>query len=297
MTAFAPGIDEVRARTFPFPRRHFLSAMDVNVVEAQQLLDLADGFVALNRQTTKKLDLLKGRTLMNLFFENSTRTQASFELAGKRLGADVMNMSVKTSSVAKGETLIDTAVTLNAMQPDLLVVRHASSGAAALLSQKVGCSVINAGDGQHEHPTQALLDALSMRRAFGHVAGLTVAICGDVMHSRVARSNVNLLNILGAEVRLVGPPTLMPAGAEHWGATVYHDLEKGIAGADVVMMLRLQLERMEGALVPSTREYFRFWGLDREKLSWANPGAKVMHPGPMNRGVEIDSDVADDLTV
>ncbi len=297
MTAFAPGIDEVRARTFPFPRRHFLSAMDVNVVEAQQLLDLADGFVALNRQTTKKLDLLKGRTLMNLFFENSTRTQASFELAGKRLGADVMNMSVKTSSVAKGETLIDTAVTLNAMQPDLLVVRHASSGAAALLSQKVGCSVINAGDGQHEHPTQALLDALSMRRAFGHVAGLTVAICGDVMHSRVARSNVNLLNILGAEVRLVGPPTLMPAGAEHWGATVYHDLEKGIAGADVVMMLRLQLERMQGALVPSTREYFRFWGLDREKLKAASDGVKVMHPGPMNRGVEIDSDVADDPAV
>ena len=297
MTAFAPGIDEVRARTFPFPRRHFLSAMDLNVVEAQQLLDLADGFVALNRQTTKKLDLLKGRTLMNLFFENSTRTQASFELAGKRLGADVMNMSVKTSSVAKGETLIDTAVTLNAMQPDLLVIRHASSGAAALLSQKVGCSVINAGDGQHEHPTQALLDALSMRRAFGHVAGLTVAICGDVMHSRVARSNVNLLNILGAEVRLVGPPTLMPAGAEHWGATVYHDLEKGIAGADVVMMLRLQLERMQGALVPSTREYFRFWGLDREKLKAASDRVKVMHPGPMNRGVEIDSDVADDPAV
>ena len=177
------------------------------------------------------------------------------------------------------------------------MIRHGASGAAALLSQKVGCSVINAGDGQHEHPTQALLDALSMRRAFGHVAGLTVAICGDVMHSRVARSNVNLLNILGAEVRLVGPPTLMPAGAEHWGATVYHDLEKGIAGADVVMMLRLQLERMQGALVPSTREYFRFWGLDREKLKAASGGVKVMHPGPMNRGVEIDSDVADDPAV
>jgi len=297
MTSMAPGIDEVRARTFPFPRRHFLSAMDLNVVEANGLLDLADTFVDLNRQTSKKLDLLKGRTLMNLFFENSTRTQSSFELAGKRLGADTMNMSVKTSSVAKGETLIDTAVTLNAMRPDLLVIRHGSSGAAALLAQKVGCSVINAGDGQHEHPTQALLDALSMRRAFGHLAGLTVAICGDVMHSRVARSNVNLLNILGAEVRLVGPPTLMPAGAEHWGAKVFHDLEKGIAGADVVMMLRLQLERMQGALVPSTREYFRFWGLDREKLKAAADGVKVMHPGPMNRGVEIDSDVADDPAI
>ncbi len=204
---------------------------------------------------------------------------------------------MRNSSVAKGETLIDTAVTLNAMRPDLLVIRHASSGAAALLSQKVGCSVINAGDGQHEHPTQALLDALSMRRAFGHLSGLTVAICGDVMHSRVARSNVNLLSILGAEVRLVGPPTLMPAGAARWGVGVYHDLEEGIAGADVVMMLRLQLERMQGALVPSPREYFRFWGLDREKLKAASDGVRVMHPGPMNRGVEIDSDVADDPTI
>ncbi|HRD47853.1 MAG TPA: aspartate carbamoyltransferase catalytic subunit [Caulobacter sp.] len=297
MTTLAPGIDEVRARTFPFPRRHFLSALDLNVVEANALLDLADTFVDLNRQTTKKLDLLKGRTLVNMFFENSTRTQASFELAGKRLGADTMNMSVKTSSVAKGETLIDTAVTLNAMRPDLLVVRHASSGAAALLSQKVGCSVINAGDGQHEHPTQALLDALSMRRAFGSLAGLTVAICGDVMHSRVARSNVNLLNVLGAEVRLVGPPTLMPSGADRWGAKVFHDLKRGIAGADVVMMLRLQLERMQGALVPSTREYFRYWGLDREKLESASDRVRVMHPGPMNRGVEIDSDVADDPAI
>ena len=297
MTTLAPGIDEVRARTFPFPRRHFLSALDLNVVEANALLDLADTFVDLNRQTTKKLDLLKGRTLVNMFFENSTRTQASFELAGKRLGADTMNMSVKTSSVTKGETLIDTAVTLNAMRPDLLVVRHASSGAAALLAQKVGCSVINAGDGQHEHPTQALLDALSMRRAFGALAGLTVAICGDVMHSRVARSNVNLLGVLGAEVRLVGPPTLMPAGADRWGVKVFNDLEQGIAGADVVMMLRLQLERMQGALVPSTREYFRYWGLDREKLKAAADGVRVMHPGPMNRGVEIDSDVADDPAI
>ena len=276
---------------------HLLSTEGLPKSILTQVLDTATNFVSVSDREVKKVPLLRGKSVFNLFFENSTRTQASFELAGKRLGADVMNMSVRTSSVAKGETLIDTAVTLNAMQPDLLVVRHASSGAAALLSQKVGCSVINAGDGQHEHPTQALLDALSMRRAFGRVAGLTVAICGDVMHSRVARSNVNLLNILGAEVRLVGPPTLMPAGAEHWGATVYHDLEKGIAGADVVMMLRLQLERMQGALVPSTREYFRFWGLDREKLKAASGGVKVMHPGPMNRGVEIDSDVADDPAV
>jgi aspartate carbamoyltransferase catalytic subunit len=297
MTTLALGIDDVRARTFPFPHRHFLSAADLNIIQAKDLLDLADGFVDLSRQTSKKLDLLKGRTMMNLFFENSTRTLSSFELAGKRLGADVVNMNAKSSSIAKGETLIDTAVTLNAMRPDLLVVRHSASGAAMLLSQKVGCSVINAGDGRHEHPTQALLDALSMRRAFGEIAGLTVAICGDVLHSRVARSNVALLGTLGAHVRLVGPPTLMPSGADRWGAEVHTDLRKGIEGADVVMMLRLQLERMQGALVPSTREYFRFWGLDREKLASAAPHVKVMHPGPMNRGVEIDSEVADDPKV
>jgi aspartate carbamoyltransferase catalytic subunit len=206
-------------------------------------------------------------------------------------------MSPRASSIVKGETLIDTAVTLNAMQPDILVVRHGSSGAASLLSQKVSCSVINAGDGQHEHPSQALLDALSMRRAFGRVDGLTVAICGDILHSRVARSNVALLTMLGAQVRLVGPPTLMPANVDRWGVEAHHDMKTGIAGADVVMMLRLQLERMQGALVPSMREYFRFWGLDREKLAFAAPGVRVMHPGPMNRGVEIDSDVADDLEV
>jgi aspartate carbamoyltransferase catalytic subunit len=271
--------------------------MDLNRLQIADLLDLADGFVALNRQKAKKLDLLKGRTLMNLFFENSTRTQSSFELAGKRLGADVVNMSPRSSSMSKGETLIDTAVTLNAMQPDLLVIRHASSGAASLLAQKVDCSVVNAGDGKHEHPTQALLDALSIRRAFGHVDGLTVAICGDVLHSRVARSNVISLQTLGAQVRLVGPPTLMPSQAARWGVDIHHDMREGIAGADVVMMLRLQLERMTGALVPSTREYFRFFGLDREKLARAAPHVRVMHPGPMNRGVEIDSDIADDLAI
>ena len=293
----APGIDEVRARAFPFPRRHFLSIADLDPPLVNDLLDLADGFVALNRQTAKKVDLLKGRTLINLFFEASTRTQSSFELAGKRLGADVVNMSPRVSAMSKGETLIDTAVTLNAMQPDILVIRHGSSGAASLLSQKVSCSVINAGDGQHEHPSQALLDALSLRRAFGHVDGLTVAICGDVLHSRVARSNVALLTLLGARVRVVGPPTLMPTDVERWGVEVCHDLKTGIAGADVVMMLRLQLERMQGALVPSMREYFRLWGLDREKLARAAPHVRVMHPGPMNRGVEIDSDVADDTSV
>jgi aspartate carbamoyltransferase catalytic subunit len=297
MTAIAPGLDEVRQRTFPFPARHFLSIVDLTPDDVGRLLELAESFVALNRQKAKKLDLLKGRTLINLFFEASTRTQSSFELAGKRLGADVVNMSPRASSVVKGETLIDTAVTLNAMQPDILVIRHGASGAASLLSQKVSCSVVNAGDGQHEHPSQALLDALSLKRAFGSVAGLKVAICGDVLHSRVARSNVGLLTMLGAQVRLVGPPTLMPAGVERWGVEVFHDLRKGIDGAHVVMMLRLQTERMQGALAPSKREFFRFWGLDREKLARAAPNVRVMHPGPMNRGVEIDSDVADDLDV
>jgi aspartate carbamoyltransferase catalytic subunit len=239
------------------------------------------------------MDVLRGRTLINLFFESSTRTQASFELAGKRMGADVVNMSVRTSSVTKGETLIDTAATLNAMSPDLLVVRHPSSGAAALLARKVSCSVINAGDGQHEHPTQALLDALTIRQRLGALEGVEIAICGDVLHSRVARSNAQLLTMLGASVRLVGPPTLMPADADRWGARVHHDMKSGVAGADVIMMLRLQTERMQGGFIPSAREFFWFYGLDEDKLKLAKPGALVMHPGPMNRGVEIDSEIAD----
>ncbi len=283
---------------FPlFPHRHLLGVKDLSPSDIELLLDRADEAVAISRQSEKKTSTLRGRTQINLFYEASTRTQSSFELAGKRLGADVMNMSVSSSSVKKGETLIDTAVTLNAMKPDILVIRHSASGAAELLSQKVGCAVVNAGDGRHEHPTQALLDLLSMRRAFGDVTSLTVAICGDITHSRVARSNVALLQMMGARVRLVGPPTLVPGDADRWGCEVFHDMREGLAGCDVVMMLRLQLERMAGALVPSTREYFRFWGLDREKLAWAKPGARVMHPGPMNRGVEIDSDVADDLDV
>ena len=284
----------IQARLFALPQPHFLAVDGLDRPTADALLDLADSFVALNRQRDKKLGLLRGLTLVNLFFEASTRTQSSFELAAKRLGADTVNMAPRTSSVTKGETLIDTAVTLNAMQPDLLVVRHSASGAAALLAQKVSCSVVNAGDGWHGHPTQALLDALTLRRAFGEVGGLSVAICGDIAHSRVARSNVALLQLLGAEVRLVGPPTLMPAGAADWGPSVHHDMREGIAGADVVMMLRLQLERMDGAFVPSTREYFRYYGLDAEKLALASPRVRVMHPGPMNRGVEIDSGIADD---
>ncbi len=297
MTSTGVPTSDPRPEAPPLRTRHLLQIADLDRGEVLGLLRLADWCVGVNRQAQKKLDLLKGRTLLNLFFESSTRTQSSFELAGKRLGADVMNMSPRSSAMTKGETLIDTAVTLNAMQPDLLVIRHASSGAANLLAQKVDGAVINAGDGQHEHPTQALLDALALTRAFGSVEGLSIAICGDILHSRVARSNVALLNLLGADVRLVGPPTLMPAEAQRWGARVHTDMRSGLEGADVVMMLRLQLERMDGAFVPSKREYFHFYGLDREKLAWAKPGARVMHPGPMNRGVEIDSDVADDMAV
>ena len=259
------------------------------------LLDAADGYVEQNRQDDKTRDLLHGRTLINLFFENSTRTRTSFELAGKRLGLDVINMSVATSAIKKGETLIDTAMTLNAMHPDVLVVRHADSGAVGLLAQKVNCAVINAGDGSHEHPTQALLDALTIRRRIGRLDRLTVAICGDIAHSRVARSNIHLLHTMGARVRVVAPATLLPPAIDRFGVEVFTDMRKGLADCDVVMMLRLQLERMQGSFVPSIREYYRYFGLDREKLAYAKPDAFVMHPGPMNRGVEIASELADDI--
>ncbi|MCA3560961.1 MAG: aspartate carbamoyltransferase catalytic subunit [Aestuariivirga sp.] len=274
-------------------RQHLLAIEDISSLEAIRLLDLAERYVEVSRQTDKRQLVLQGRTQVNLFFEASTRTQSSFEIAGKRMGADVMNMAVATSAVSKGETLLDTAMTINAMQPDFLVVRHPSSGAAELLAQKVSCAVINAGDGQHEHPTQALLDALTIRRHKETFEGLTVAICGDVLHSRVARSNIHLLNRLGAHVRVVAPSTLLPSGIANFGVEVHRSMETGLRGADVVMMLRLQLERMTGAFVPSIREYYRFYGLDAGKLRLAKPDAMVMHPGPMNRGIEIDSDAAD----
>ena len=276
-----------------FPHRHLLGIRDLSPLDIELLLDRADAAVALSRQPEKKTSTLRGRTQINLFFEASTRTQSSFELAGKRLGADVMNMAVGNSSLKKGETLVDTAMTLNAMHPDLLVVRHHASGAVDLLAQKLDCSVINAGDGAHEHPTQALLDALTIRRNKGRLEGLLVAICGDVLHSRVARSNILLLGIMGARVRVVGPSTLLPPGIERMGVEVAHDMREGLNGADIVMMLRLQRERMSGSFVPSSSEYFQFYGLDQKKLSYAKPDALVMHPGPMNRGVEIDSIVAD----
>ena len=276
-------------------QQHLLGIEDLSPDEITAYLDLSDTYVEQNRRADKKSTVLRGRTIINLFFETSTRTSMSFELAGKRLGGDVLNMSVATSSVKKGETLVDTAMTLNAMHPDVLVVRHSESGSVKLLSEKVNCSVINAGDGSHEHPTQALLDALTIRRRLGRLNNLTVAICGDVLHSRVARSNIYLLQAMGTRVRVVAPPTLLPAEIERFGVEVFTDMTAGLKDCDIVMMLRLQTERMQGSYVPSIREYFRYYGLDREKLSVAHPNALVMHPGPMNRGIEIDSALADDI--
>lgn len=279
----------------PLRSRHLLGVEGLHPPEIAGLLDHAERYVALSRAAEKKIARLRGRTVVNLFFETSTRTRTSFELAGKRLGADVINMSTSVSAIKKGESLRDTAATLGAMRPDALVVRHPESGAVRFLSEAIDCAVLNAGDGAHEHPTQALLDALAIRRRKGRLDGLVVAICGDVRHSRVARSNMILLSTMGAAVRLVAPRTLLPAAVDAYGVAVHHDMAAGLKDCDIVMMLRLQRERMDGGFVPSVREYFRFFGLDRAKLAQAKPDALVMHPGPMNRGVEIDGDVADDI--
>ncbi len=278
-----------------FAHRHLLGIEHLHPRDITAVLDLSERYVTLNRSVDKRSDILAGLTQINMFFENSTRTQASFELAGKRLGADVMNMAMQASSIKKGETLIDTALTLNAMHPDLLVVRHPDSGAVDLLAQKVNCAVLNAGDGRHEHPTQALLDGLTIRRAKGRLHRLSIAICGDIAHSRVARSNILLLGKMENRIRLIGPPTLMPAGIADLGVEVFDDMRAGLADVDVVMMLRLQRERMDGGFIPSEREYYHRYGLDAEKLTLAKPDAIVMHPGPMNRGVEIDGTLADDI--
>ncbi len=278
-----------------FKHRHLLGIEPLAPEAIREILDLSDSYVDLNRQPNKHSDVLAGRTQVNMFFENSTRTQASFELAGKRLGADVMNMSMQASSIKKGETLIDTAMTLNAMHPDLLVVRHPHSGAVDLLAQKVNCSVLNAGDGRHEHPTQALLDALTIQRAKSRLHRLSIAICGDIAHSRVARSNIILLGKMENRVRLIAPPTLMPSGIESFGCEIFDDMQEGLKDVDVVMMLRLQRERMDGGFIPSEREYYHRYGLDEAKLRAAKTDAIVMHPGPMNRGVEIDGEIADDI--
>ena len=275
--------------------KHLIGLEHFPISDLNKIIDTSFKFKEILNTESRKSILLKGKTIVNMFFENSTRTQASFEIAGKRLGADVMNMAMQASSIKKGETLIDTALTLNAMNPDLLVVRHPNSGAVNLLAEKVNCAVINAGDGAHEHPTQALLDALTIRRAKGRLHRLNIAICGDISHSRVARSNILLLGKMENRIRVIGPSTLMPAEIEKFGVEVFENPKVGLKDVDVIMMLRLQKERMDGGFIPSEREYYHRFGLDKEKLSYAKEDAIIMHPGPMNRGVEIDGTLADDI--
>jgi aspartate carbamoyltransferase catalytic subunit len=273
--------------------RHLLGIEDLERSDIVSILDAAESFFDVSRRSVRKVPTLRGKTIINLFYEPSTRTRTSFELAGKRLSADVINISVSTSSTVKGETLLDTVKNLEAMCPDVIVLRHQASGAPHHIAARTRAAVINAGDGTHEHPTQALLDAFTIRRAKGRLEGLIVAICGDVLHSRVARSNALLLRRMGAVVRFAGPRTLLPPAAESLGAEVHDRIEPAIAGADVVMMLRVQRERLSGTFLPSTREYSRAFGLNPTRLALAKPDAIVMHPGPMNRGVEIDPTVAD----
>jgi len=276
-------------------QKHLLGIQDLSVSDINYILSEAKQFINLNKSKNKKIDTLRGKTQINLFFEPSTRTQSSFELAGKRLGADVMSMNIVNSAIKKGETLIDTAMTLNAMHPDLIVIRHQDSGACNLLSQKVNCTVINAGDGRREHPTQALLDALTIIEKKGKIQGLRIAICGDILHSRVARSNIYLLNMLGAEVNIVAPTNLMPKDLEKFGVNKFSDMNKGLKDCDIVMMLRLQNERMQSSFLASNREYYEYYGLTPDKLDSAKSDALIMHPGPMNRGIEIDTNLADDI--
>jgi len=278
-------------------QKHLLGIQDLSVNDINYILDESEAFIKLNQSKNKKIDVLRGKTQINLFFEPSTRTQSSFELAGKRLGADVMTMNVGNSSLKKGETILDTAMTLNAMHPDIIVVRHQESGAPNLLSQKVNCAVINAGDGLREHPTQALLDALTIKNRKGKIEGLKIAICGDILHSRVARSNIYLLNMLGAEVNVIAPKTLIPDSISKLGVKSFTNMKEGLKSCDIVMMLRLQNERMSGSFLPSKREYYEYFGLTPDKLKLAKKDALIMHPGPMNRGVEIDTKLADDINV
>jgi len=271
--------------------KNLLSIEGMNKLEINSLLDRADYFADLD--PLKIIKTLNGYVILNVFFENSTRTRVSFELAGRRLGAEVINISVDKSSIKKGESLLDTANTLSAMKPNLLIVRHPESGAPKLFSDYLNCSIVNAGDGRHEHPTQALLDALTIRRRLGRIEGLKIAICGDILNSRVARSNIHLLTTLGVEVRCIAPPTLMPKSLENLGVNCFNNLKDGINNVNAIMLLRLQNERMSGTESPSKREYYRFYGLDEEKLRMAHHDAVIMHPGPMNRGVEIASSLAD----
>ena len=278
-------------------KKHLLGIQDLSIFDVQTILSESKKFIALNKSKNKKIDILRGKTQINLFFEPSTRTQSSFELAGKRLGADVMSMNITNSAIKKGETLIDTAMTLNAMHPDIIVVRHQDSGASNLLSQKVNCAVLNAGDGRREHPTQALLDALTIIEKKNKIEGLKIAICGDILHSRVARSNIYLLNMLGADINIVAPSNLMPKDLEKFGVNTFTNMKEGVKDCDIVMMLRLQNERMTSSFLSSNREYYEYYGLTPDKLRYAKEDCIIMHPGPMNRGIEIDTKLADDTNM
>lgn len=279
--------------TARFRHDHLLGIEHLDQSDVLQVLDAAEAFFGVSRRPVRKVPTLRGKTIINMFFESSTRTRTSFELAGKRLSADVVNISASSSSVSKGETLLDTCRTIEAMRPDAVVIRHSASGAAKYVSERVRFAVINGGDGSHEHPTQALLDAFTMRRAFGTLQGLKVAICGDVAHSRVARSNILLLNMFGCDIRVCGPRTLMPSHVEQLGVRRFDRTEDALEGADVVMLLRIQRERLEGSLLPSLREYSRIYGVSERQMKYAAERAIVMHPGPMNRGVEINAALAD----
>ena len=279
-----------------YKKIHLVETADLNKKEIEFILDEAKKFINFNKKIVKKSNLLEGRTVFNLFFEDSTRTRTSFEVAAKRLGADLINVAVKDSSINKGETLLDTMTTINSMNPDVLIVRHPEEGISKRISNNVDACVINAGDGSHEHPTQALLDALTIMNRFNNFSKLQIAICGDILHSRVARSNIIILSKLGAKVNVIGPKQWLPKNINKLPVEVYTDMKKGLKNCDIVMMLRIQKERIVGKIMPNQKTYFNKYGLDYNKLKYAKKNAFVMHPGPMNRGVEIDSKLADDIT-
>ena len=279
-----------------YKKIHLVETADLNAKEIKFFLDEAKKFINFNKKRVKKSNLLEGRTIFNLFFEDSTRTRTSFEVAAKRLGADLINVAVKDSSINKGETLLDTMTTINSMNPDVLIVRHPEEGISKRISNNVDACVINAGDGSHEHPTQALLDALTIKNRFNNFSKLQIAICGDILHSRVARSNIIILSKLGAKINVIGPKQWLPKNINKLPVEVYTDMKKGLKNCDIVMMLRIQKERIVGKIMPNQKTYFNKYGLDYNKLKYAKKNAFVMHPGPMNRGVEIDSKLADDIT-
>ncbi len=283
-------------KNYAYKSYHLIESKKLNKKEIDCFLIESEKYIKFNKEKYKKLKLLEGRSIFNLFFEDSTRTRTSFEVAAKRLGADLINVALKDSSINKGETLLDTMTTINSMSPDVLIVRHPEEGISKQISKIVKACVINAGDGSHEHPTQALLDALTIKRKFKSFDGLKIAICGDILHSRVARSNIEILSTLGSSINIIGPQSLIPHNIEVLGTNIYHDMKEGLKNCDIVMMLRIQKERILGSHIPNEKEYFNKYGLDYKKLSYAKKKAFVMHPGPMNRGVEIETNLADDIT-